>query len=77
MSVNLHMKLALIFLLVYSHLGRNYIKIGIGKCTPNCRGTMAVEPLQFYPQFDIQLILQKMLRKYVINRYIHVVTLFC
>jgi hypothetical protein len=31
---------------------------------------MAIVPLQFYPQFDIQFNLQKMLRKLVINRYI-------
>jgi hypothetical protein len=44
MSANLHVKLTLI-VLVYSQLYGNYLRICIGKCTPNCRGTMAVVPL--------------------------------
>lgn len=31
---------------------------------------MAVVPLQFYPQFDIQIGLQKMFRKHIIIGYI-------
>jgi hypothetical protein len=54
MSANLHMKLALIFYWCKAILGELHVNLY----------------REMHPKFDIQFILQKMLGKYVLTRYI-------
>jgi hypothetical protein len=62
MSVKLYMNLHSFLYWRIAVCTEIHSKICMGKCTPICKGTLAVVPLQFHQHFDIQIDLQKLIR---------------